>query len=88
MNQVNKISTVDFNEQQFDDLCGWIESNLDHPIGWQELFEQSGLDFQGTQRLFYLYADTTPMTWIRSRREVKMGGNVNRRTTLSLKKSG
>ena len=56
-------------QQAFDDLCQWIELHLAQPIGWQELMQQSGLDYQMLQSLFFNHANTTPMTWIRRRRE-------------------
>jgi transcriptional regulator GlxA family with amidase domain len=55
--------------QQFDNLCLWIDAHIDEVIGWQQLMEQSGLDFQTLQTLFFQYKSTTPMTWIRRRRE-------------------
>lgn len=31
---------------QFEALCSWIDSHLDGPLGWQELMEQSGWDYE------------------------------------------
>ena len=58
------------NDQQkaFEELCRWIDLHLDGPIGWQELMQVSGLDFQTIQHLFFRHASTSPMTWIRRRR--------------------
>ena len=58
-------------EHKLDDLCLWIENNLGESIGWQQLMTQSGLEFQTIQTLFFKYKNTTPMTWIRGRREAK-----------------
>lgn len=56
---------------QFDALCNWIDSHLDGPIGWQELMEQSGWDYQTIQTLFYRNKCATAMTWIRLRRQAQ-----------------
>lgn len=58
-------------QKKFDDLCQWIDAHIGEPIGWQQLMMQSGLDFQTIQALFFKYKSTTPMTWIRRRREAK-----------------
>ena len=58
-------------KQQLDDLCHWIDTHLGEQIGWQELLVQSGLEYQGLQALFFKYLNTTPMTWIRQRREAQ-----------------
>lgn len=55
----------------FDELCAWIEARLDGPLGWQELMQQSGLDHQTLKALFFKHASTTPMVWIRRRREAR-----------------
>ena len=47
----------------------WIDGHIGEPIGWQQIMAQSGLDFQTLQMLFFRYKSTTPMTWIRHRRE-------------------
>ena len=56
-------------EQLFTELCKWIEAHLEETIGWQQLMAQSGLQYQTIQFLFYKHHSTTPMTWIRRRRE-------------------
>lgn len=56
-------------KHKFDDLCAWIDVQIDTPLGWQELMQHSGLDHQTINALFFKYASTTPMTWIRRRRE-------------------
>lgn len=55
----------------FERLCTWVEAHLDEPIGWQELMRESGLEFQTIHQLFFKYASTSPMTWIRRRREIR-----------------
>jgi AraC-like DNA-binding protein len=54
--------------QQFDALCRWIEAHIDEPIGWIQLIDHSGLEYQKIQKLFFDFESTTPMTWIRQRR--------------------
>ena len=49
-------------------LCQWIDANIDKPIGWTELTEQSGMDHFELQQQFNAYMKTTPMQWIRIRR--------------------
>ncbi|MEI6601432.1 MAG: hypothetical protein WCN21_13205 [Comamonadaceae bacterium] len=66
----NRKSSAEAQKKQFDELCVWIDAHVGEPIGWQQLMEQSGLDFQSLQTLFFQYESTTPMTWIRRRREV------------------
>lgn len=58
-------------KHEFEDLCAWIDAQIDEPLGWQELMQQSGLDHQTIKALFFKYASTTPMTWIRRRREAR-----------------
>ena len=58
--------------QTFDELCSWIEANLHQPIGWQELMAQSSLDHQTLNALFFKFLSTTPMAWIRKRRELEL----------------
>ncbi len=48
-----------------------IDAQLDAPLGWQELMQHSGLDHQTINALFFKYASTTPMTWIRRRRQAR-----------------
>jgi transcriptional regulator GlxA family with amidase domain len=66
----NPKSSAEAQKKQFDELCVWIDAHIGEPINWQQLMEQSGLDFQSLQTLFYQYRSTTAMTWIRHRREV------------------
>jgi methylphosphotriester-DNA--protein-cysteine methyltransferase len=58
-------------KHEFEDLCAWIDTQIDEPLGWQELMQHSGLDYQTIKALFFKYASTTPMTWIRRRREAR-----------------
>jgi methylphosphotriester-DNA--protein-cysteine methyltransferase len=58
-----------FRKEQFDNLCAWIDAHIHEPIGWTELMSESGFDHQSIQSSFAKYKATTPMTWIRKRRE-------------------
>jgi transcriptional regulator GlxA family with amidase domain len=66
----NRKSSAEAQKRQFDELCVWIDAHIGEPMGWQHLMEQSGLDFQSLQTLFFQYKSTTAMTWIRHRREI------------------
>jgi transcriptional regulator GlxA family with amidase domain len=66
----NRKSSAEAQKRQFDELCVWIDAHIGEPMGWQQLMEQSGLDFQSLQALFFQYKSTTAMTWIRHRREI------------------
>jgi transcriptional regulator GlxA family with amidase domain len=74
--------------QQLDDLCRWIDAHLGEQIGWQELLVQSGLEYQALQTLFFKHLSTTPMAWIRQRREAQATLPKSRRPILSLVKQG
>ena len=58
-----------FNKEQFDELCAWIDEHIQEQIGWSELMHESGFDHLSIQSSFAKYKATTPMTWIRKRRE-------------------
>ncbi len=59
--------------QTLEELCRWIDEHLHEPLGWQELMAQSGLDHQTLNALFYKFQSSTPMAWIRKRRELRHG---------------
>jgi len=56
-------------KKKFEALCLWIDAHNGEPVGWQELMTESGLDHQTINALFRKYKSTTPMAWIRSKRE-------------------
>ena len=58
-----------FNKEQFDELCTWIDEHIQEQIGWSELMRESGFDHLSIQSSFAKYKATTPMTYIRKRRE-------------------
>lgn len=60
-------------QQTLEELCLWIDAHLHEPLGWQELMAQSGLDHQTLNALFYKFQSSTPMAWIRKRRELRHG---------------
>lgn len=55
--------------QRLVSLCIWIDAHIHESIGWSELMKQSGMDHQELQNAFAKQHLTTPMTWIRKRRE-------------------
>jgi len=62
-------------------LLHWIDQHLWETLGWPELMRASGLDHPALLALFNKHLDTTPMTWIRKRRELmqKNGAAPTRR---------
>jgi methylphosphotriester-DNA--protein-cysteine methyltransferase len=58
-----------FNKDQFEQLCAWIDDHIQEQIGWSELMHESGFDHLSIQSSFAKYKATTPMTYIRKRRE-------------------
>ena len=57
------------NHKKLDELCIWIEKNIETNIGWNELTKASGLTHSELQFVFGKYKQTTPMTYIRKQRE-------------------
>ena len=60
---------IDMTEDKFLALCNWIDQQIDRSISWTELSEYSGADHVELQAAFAKYKSTTPMTWIRKRRQ-------------------
>jgi len=54
---------------EFEALCEWIDAHIHEQIGWSQLMQVSGFDHLSIQTSFAKYRTTTPMTWIRKRRE-------------------
>lgn len=50
-------------------LQDWIEQHLDEDIGWERLMRVSGLSTSQLHRLFQRHLKTTPMMYIRARRQ-------------------
>jgi len=74
-----------FNQDQFEQLCTWIDHHIEEQIGWSELMRESGFDHQSIQSSFAKYKTTTPMTYIRKRREdFKSVRNQSERTVQFL----
>jgi len=72
---VNRLPPISIHKNEFESLCRWIDEHLGQPIGWQELMAQSRLDYQTLHALFFKYESTTPMAWIRRRREARSGSS-------------
>lgn len=84
-----KFKTILEQEQELAELCAWIDAHLHTDIGWQELMAQSHLDHQTINALFFRFQSTTPMTWIRRRRELRnaqLGRAVPRQLPRALAK--
>ena len=59
--------------QRLSQVCAWIDLHLDEDIGWDRLMRVSGLTPAQLQRLFQRHLKTTPMTYLRQRREQQAG---------------
>jgi len=57
------------NQKLLEELCIWIEKNIESNIGWMELTATSELTHVELQFLFGKYKQTTPMTYLRKQRE-------------------
>ena len=68
--KLNQLAEED-NKKLLDDLCTWIEANLEATLGLQALVEYTNLSSTDIQYLFERYKQTTPMTYIRNRLEEK-----------------
>ena len=69
LSQVHHHSQQGFNKDQFEQLCAWIDDHIQEQIGWTELMQETGCDHLSIQSSFAKYKATTPMTYIRKRRE-------------------
>ena len=69
-NKLNR-SAEQGNRRLVEDLCTWIESNLEVTLGLQTLVEYTNFSSTDIQYLFERYKQTTPMTYIRNRLEEK-----------------
>ena len=86
MKHIERRPSINLPRQSFDDLCAWIDDHLEETIGWQQLFECSGLDHHALQAMFFKHAGTTPMTWIRGRRQARLAESPPGRRLLTLRK--
>jgi len=66
--KLNQLAEED-NKKLLEDLCMWIEANLEATLGIQALVEYTKLSSTDIQYLFERYKQTTPMTYIRNRLE-------------------
>ena len=65
--KLNPLAEAD-NKKLVDELCAWIDSNLDTALGLNELVEKTKLSNKDIQYLFEKFKQTTPMTYIRKKR--------------------
>ena len=54
-------------------LCEYIDQNIDKTISFLDLVELSGLNYQELVALFQAHKNTTPMQYIRAKREKQRG---------------
>jgi len=68
--KMKKISSLADSENKalLAEICNWIDKNTSPNIDWTELIETTGLSHKELQFLFDKYLNTTPMTYIRQRR--------------------
>ena len=71
MSKKSKLNPLAENDniRLLNDLCVWIEKNIDTTLGMQELIDKTNLSSTDIQFLFERYKQTTPMTYIRVLRE-------------------
>ncbi len=67
-----------------EELCIWIDQNLQATLGLRELVEKSQLSTLELQYLFEKYKQTTPMTYIRRKREEKMKYYISKERILPI----
>jgi len=66
--KLNPLAEAD-NLKLFAEICIWIDENIGADIGWKEISSRSDLSHSDLQFLFGKCKHTTPMTYIRQRRE-------------------
>jgi len=67
-----------------EELCIWIDQNLQATLGLRELVEKSQLSTLELQYLFEKYKQTTPMTYIRRKREENMKYYISKERILPI----
>ena len=68
-NKLNKLNDAD-NKKFLDELCTWIDEHLDTTLGLKEILSKTNLSSTDLQYLFEKYRQTTPMTYIRHKRDI------------------
>jgi len=76
-NKFNPLAEAD-NRVFLDELCNWIDANLDATLGLNELVSKTNLSSRDLQCLFEKYKQTTPMTYIRMKRESHKKYSLNK----------
>ena len=71
------LNSTQINHKTIDDLCLWIDMNINQQINWIDLINVSGLDHLTLQSEFLKNKLMTPMTWIRKRKEALTGINLS-----------
>jgi len=71
------LNSTQINHKTIDDLCLWIDMNINQQINWIDLINVNGLDHLTLQSEFSKNKLMTPMTWIRKRKEALTGINLS-----------
>jgi AraC-like DNA-binding protein len=64
-----KLSRHASTQHKLTKLCEWIDANIDKQIDSSELVKQSGLSYFELQTQFKSFYKTSPMQWIRTKRQ-------------------
>ena len=67
--KLNRLAETD-NVKLLDELCNWIDTNINDQFGLKDLVEKTNLKNSDLQYLFEKYKQTTPMTYIRHKRNI------------------
>jgi len=67
--KLNRLAESD-NVKLLDELCNWIDTNINDQFGLKNLVDKTNLNNSDIQYLFEKYKQTTPMTYIRHKRDI------------------
>jgi methylphosphotriester-DNA--protein-cysteine methyltransferase len=67
--KINRLAESD-NVKLLDELCNWIDTNINDQFGLKNLVDKTNLNNSDIQYLFEKYKQTTPMTYIRHKRNI------------------
>lgn len=74
---VNKRLT-DEDVDKLEELCDWIEKNINQIISWKQLTQHTGWQHSDLIHKFLLYKETTPMAYIHELKKKKPIGTVTK----------
>lgn len=64
--------------KKLEDLCDWIDKNLNQSISWKQLSQHTGWVHSELIKNFLLYKKTTPMAYIQELKKSQPIGSVAR----------